>query len=70
MAEANNANQINLRRLEPSTLVISKEDGEPGRIIDVCTFRRNGIDAFSYAVRTADGREVWEVGDLFVPEQT
>jgi hypothetical protein len=33
------------------------------------TYRRNGIDAFSYAVQTSDGREVWEVGELFVPEQ-
>lgn len=65
----NTDNSINLRRLQPGTLVVSKEDGEPGRIIEVCTFRRNGLDAFSYAVRTEYGREVWEVGELFVPEQ-
>jgi len=65
----NTNNSINLRRLEPGTLVVSKEDGEPGRIIEVCTFRRNGIDAFSYAVQTEYGREVWEVGELFAPEQ-
>jgi hypothetical protein len=65
----NTNNSINLRRLQPGTLVVSKEDGEPGRIIGVCTFRRNGIDASSYAVQTEYGREVWEVGELFVPEQ-
>ncbi|MCZ2098818.1 MAG: hypothetical protein LC121_21655 [Anaerolineae bacterium] len=57
------------RRLTPGTLVVSHEDGEPGRIVQVCTFRRNGIDAWSYLVQTAYGEEVWEVGELFVPEQ-
>jgi hypothetical protein len=56
------------RRLTPGTLVVSREDGEPGRIQRVCTFRRNGQDAWSYLVQTAYGREVWEVGELFVPE--
>ncbi len=46
------AKPINLRRLQPGTLVVSKEDGEPGQIIEICTFRRNGIDAFSFAVQT------------------
>lgn len=58
------------RRLPKGTLVVSTDDGESGRIIEVCTFRRNGVDAFSYAVQTAYGREVWEVGELFVQEQT
>jgi hypothetical protein len=57
------------RRLTPGTLVVSREDGEPGRVIQVCTFRRNGIDAWSYVVQTTDGREVWEAGELFVPTQ-
>lgn len=57
------------RRLTPGTLVVSREDGEPGRIVQVCTFRRNGIDAWSYLVQTAYGEEVWEAGELFVPEQ-
>jgi len=57
------------RRLKPGTLVVGVEDGEPGRIVRVCTFRRNGIDAWSYLVDTAYGQEVWEVGELFVPEQ-
>ncbi|MCI0364932.1 MAG: hypothetical protein L0219_13725 [Phycisphaerales bacterium] len=56
------------RRLPKGTLVVNSDDGESGRIIEVCTFRRNGIDAFSYVVQTAYGREVWEVGELFVPE--
>jgi len=59
----------NNRRLTPGTMVVSKEDGEPGRIVRVCTFRRNGGDAWSYVVQTAHGREVWEVDELFVPEQ-
>ncbi len=58
------------RRLTPGTLVVSYEDGEPGEIVRVCTFRRNGIYAWSYLVQTAAGREVWEVGELFVPEAT
>jgi hypothetical protein len=58
----------NNRRLHKGTLVVNSDDGESGRIIEVCTFRRNGIDAFSYAVQTAYGREVWEVGELFVPQ--
>ena len=55
------------RRLRPGTQVVSKADGEPGRIERVCTHRRNGIDAWSYLVQTAEGREVWEAGELFVP---
>lgn len=58
----------NNRRLPKDTLVVNTDDGESGRIIEVCTLRRNGIDAFSYAVQTAYGREVWEVGELFVPQ--
>lgn len=57
------------RRLKAETLVVSTEDGEPGRIVRVCTYRRNGIDAWSYLVQTKYGREIWEVGELFVPDQ-
>ena len=57
------------RRLTAGTLVASYEDGEPGRIVRVSTYRRNGIDAWSYVVETAYGREIWEVGELFVPDQ-
>ena len=57
------------RRLTPGTKVVHTEDGEPGTIEQVCTLRRNGLDAYSYAVQTADGREVWYASELFVPEQ-
>jgi hypothetical protein len=57
------------KRLQPGTLVVNTNDGEPGHIQRVCTFRRNGIDAWSYTVKTAYGNEVWEAGELFVPEQ-
>lgn len=56
------------RRLKAETMVVSIEDGEPGCIVRVCYFRRNGIDAWSYVVATQYGREVWEVGELFVPD--
>lgn len=62
---ATNAN----RRLKPGTKVVSTRDGEPGKVVRVCTHRRNGIDAWSYLVDTAYGREIWEAGELFVPEQ-
>ena len=57
------------RRLKAGTLVVSNEDGEPGHIVRVSTCRRNGIDAWSYVVETQYGREIWEVGELFVPDQ-
>ena len=57
------------RCLKVGTLVVSTEDGEPGRIVRVCTHRRNGVDAWSYLVETQYGREIWEAGELFVPEQ-
>jgi hypothetical protein len=56
------------RLLARGTQVVSTLDGEPGQIVQVCTFRRNGIDAWSYAVQTQDGREVWDASDLIVPE--
>ena len=55
------------RRLRPGTQVVSKIDGEAGQIERICTYRRNGSDAWSYLVQTAEGREVWEAGELFVP---
>jgi hypothetical protein len=55
------------RRLAPGTLVISVADGEPGRIIQVCTFRRNGLDAYSYVVETATGREIWHADEVVLP---
>jgi len=57
------------RNLQPNTLVVSKLDGEPGRVIRIATYRRNGVDAWSYLVETGDGREHWHAGDLFIPDQ-
>ena len=57
------------RRLAAGTMGVSNEDGEPGHIERVCTYRRNGVDAWSYLVETQYGREIWEVGELFVPDQ-
>ena len=61
----NNAN----RRLQPGTLVVSTGDGEPGRVVQVCPYRRNGTEAWSYVIKTATGREIWEAGELFTPER-
>jgi hypothetical protein len=47
-------------------LVIAVADGEPGRIIEVCTFRRNG-QAYSYVVETATGREIWQADEVVLP---
>ena len=55
------------RNLKPGTKVVSNQDAEPGTIVQVCTFRHNGIDAWSYVVDTAYGREVWDAGELFAP---
>ena len=57
------------RRLTPGTKVVSKADGEPDRVVRVATYRRNGIDAWSYLIETAYGQETWDAGDLFVPEK-
>ena len=57
------------RRLQPGTQVVSKTDGEPGRVVRVATHRRNGIDAWSYLIETAYGQETWDAGELFIPEQ-
>ena len=64
--EADEATRAN-RRLPAGALVVSSADGEPGRVEQVCAFRRNGVDAWSYVVKTKYGREIWEVGGLFVP---
>jgi hypothetical protein len=55
------------QNLKPGTRVVSKTDGEPGRVVEVCTFRRNGTAAWSYLVETASGQEVWHAGDIFLP---
>ena len=63
MTTKTNAN----RRLQPGTKVVSTTEGESGMVVRVSTYRRNGIDAWSYLVDTADGREVWDASELFVP---
>ena len=55
------------RNLKPGTKVVSTLDGEAGTVVRVCTYRRNGCQAWSYLVDTASGREIWEAGELFVP---
>ena len=62
-------NQNTNRRLTPGTQVVSKTDGEPGRVVRISTYRRNAIDAWSYLVETTYGQETWDAGDLFVPEK-
>ena len=57
------------RNLKPGTKVVSTLDGEAGTVVRICTFRRNGIDAWTYLVDTATGREIWHRGDLFLPAQ-
>ena len=56
------------RQLTPGTKVVHIEDGEAGRIERICTYRRNGTDAWSYRVRLASGggSEVWEAGQIAV----
>ena len=67
MTTIDNATRAN-RRLKAGTTVVSKEDGEPGRIVRVSTHRPNGIAAWSYLVKTQYGPEVWDAGELFVPD--
>lgn len=54
------------QNLKPGTRVISTLDGEPGTVVRVSTYRRNGQRAWSYIVDTAYGREVWQAGDVIV----
>ncbi len=62
---ATNAN----RNIQAGTTVVATLDGEPGKVVRVCTYRRNGCQAWSYLIDTAHGREIWEAGELFVPTQ-
>lgn len=54
-------------RLQPGSLVVSRLDGEPGRVVSTLEVGRRGW-ASSYVVQTAGGREIWSTDDLFVPE--
>ncbi len=62
---AKNPTTKNPSNLTPGTQVVSTVDGEVGRIERVCTYCRNGRDAWSYQVATAAGSEIWHRGDLF-----
>jgi len=55
-----------MRRLPAGTLVVSTLDGEPGRIVGPATYNRSRTKLISYVVETSDGREIWEVSDLFL----
>lgn len=52
----NNANKT----LGTGTLVINAEDGESGRVCRINQFRRSGLRAWTYLVRTAQGFEIWD----------
>lgn len=56
-----------LRNLPAGTLVVSTLDGEPGRVVEVCTQNRSRTKATSYVVQTNGGREVWDVADIILP---
>jgi hypothetical protein len=66
MTKMNDTTQ-ELRNLPAETLVVSTLDGEPGRIVQVCTRNRSRTKATSYVVLTDDGREIWDVSDIFLP---
>lgn len=66
MTRTNNVTN-DLRNLPAGTLVVSTLDGEPGRIVEVCTQNRSRTKAASYVVLTDDGREIWDVSDMFLP---
>lgn len=57
-----------IRNLPAGTVVVSTLDAEPGRVVEPATYNRSRTKARTYVVLTADGREVWEVGDIIVPE--
>ncbi len=56
-----------LRNLAAGTLVVSTLDGEPGRVVEICTQNRSRTKAMSYVVLTSDGREIWDVADIVLP---
>ncbi|MCK6485447.1 MAG: hypothetical protein L6R00_15070 [Phycisphaerae bacterium] len=63
-----NVMTTNLRNLPAGTLVVSTLDGEPGRVVEVCTQNRSRTKATSYIVLTNDGREIWDVADIILPD--
>jgi hypothetical protein len=63
-----NETTTNIRNLPAGAPVVSTLDAEPGRIIKVCTQNRSRTMASSYVVRTDEGREIWDVQDIFLPD--
>ncbi len=59
---------MDLRNLPAGTLVVSTLDGEAGRVVEPATYSRNGKKATSYVVLTDDGKEVWDVADIILPD--
>jgi len=57
-----------IRILQIGTAVVSTLDGEAGRILAPATYNRNHTKVTSYAVVTSEGREIWDVGDIMLPE--
>lgn len=49
-------------------MVVSKLDGEPGSIIQVCSMNRSRTRPTAYVVETVEGREIWDAADTFVPD--
>ncbi|GJQ27320.1 MAG: hypothetical protein HBSAPP02_23520 [Phycisphaerae bacterium] len=62
-----NETTMDLRNLPAGSLVVSTLDGEPGRIIKVCSQNRSRTRATAYVVQTDDGREIWDVADIILP---
>ncbi len=65
MTQTNETTDI--RNLPAGTLVVSTLDGEPGRVVEVCTQNRSRTKATSYVVLTNDGREIWDVAAIILP---
>ncbi|MCK6458138.1 MAG: hypothetical protein L6Q92_16610 [Phycisphaerae bacterium] len=63
-----NETTMGIRNLPAGTLVVSTLDGEPGRVVEVCTQNRSRTKATSYVVLTNDGREIWDVADIILPD--
>ncbi|MBI5763653.1 MAG: hypothetical protein HZA51_09040 [Planctomycetes bacterium] len=57
-----------LYHLPRGTMVVSTLDGESGTILKVASQNRPRTKASAYVVQTTDGREIWDVQDLFIPD--
>ena len=68
MNTMNRTNQptTDLYHLSRGTPVFSTLDAESGTIIKVASQNRPRTKATAYVVLTNDGREIWDVQDIFV----